>query len=113
MISFESTQTDFEYAKTQQIDQLSSASTGFMVIQPGGEKPNRNTKANTLTFVVVTGKVELTIHKTSVNVGVGTQFNVPPGNQYKLVNRGKEECRVFWVCMTPNVEQPEVESASA
>jgi mannose-6-phosphate isomerase-like protein (cupin superfamily) len=104
MITFQETHTQFSYAKTQQIPGIDSASTGFMVLQPGGEKPNRNTKANTLSFVVITGKVEVTIYKTSVVVGVGTQFSVPAGNQYQLVNRGKVECRVFWVCLTPGVE---------
>jgi mannose-6-phosphate isomerase-like protein (cupin superfamily) len=104
MITFQETHTQFSYAKTQQIPGIDSASTGFMVLQPGGEKPNRNTKANTLSFVVITGKVEVTIYKTSVVVGVGTQFSVPAGNQYQLVNRGKTECRVFWVCLTPGLE---------
>jgi mannose-6-phosphate isomerase-like protein (cupin superfamily) len=108
MITFQETHTQFSYAKTQQIPGIDSASTGFMVLQPGGEKPNRNTKANTLSFVVITGKVEATIYKTSVVVGVGTQFSVPSGNQYMLVNRGKVECRVFWVCLTPGAEAEKV-----
>jgi len=102
MIDFMVTPTQFQYAKTQQVDGCSSASTGFMIIPPGGEKPTRNTKDNALTFIVVSGKISVTIHKTTLIVGVATQFNVPAGNQYRLENLGVTECRVFWVCMTPD-----------
>ncbi|KAJ3225223.1 Centromere protein C [Clydaea vesicula] len=96
------THEDFDYAKTFEVDddyKLKNVSTGFMLMKPGSEKPNRNTKLNTLTIVVVTGKCEVTIHRTTVSVGVGTQFTIPQGNQYKLVNNGKYNCRLFWVCI--------------
>jgi mannose-6-phosphate isomerase-like protein (cupin superfamily) len=113
MITFQDKHKPFSYAKTQQIPGIDSSSTGFMVLQPGGVKPKRNTHANILSFVVITGKVEVTIYHTSAEVGVGTQFSVPPGNQYQLVNCGEVECRVFWVCLTPGVGYADATNALA
>lgn len=101
MIKYNTTETAFSYAKTHEITSTKSSSTGFMMLGVGGDKPNRNTKGNTLCFVVVTGQVEVLIHKSTVVCGVGTQFNVPSGNQYRLCNKGDVECRLFWVCFSP------------
>lgn len=47
MVDWQESSEGCEYAKTQDFVE-SGASTGFISLKPGGEKPNKNTKANTL-----------------------------------------------------------------
>ena len=54
-------------------------SSGVVVLPRGAEKPNKNSRACAMVFVVLRGRVRVTVHNASFNLGVGGQFYVPRG----------------------------------
>jgi len=72
-------------------------SSGIMVLPPGVEKPNRNSGESAMVFFVVNGHCQVTVHRTTFAVPTGSQFFIPRGNQYRLVNTSDQsEARLFF-----------------
>ncbi|KAJ3173611.1 hypothetical protein HDU88_002699 [Geranomyces variabilis] len=76
---------------------------GVLVFPKGSKKPNSNTKRSAMIFMVMSGEVEVQVHKTQFVVSTGTQFLIPRGNQYYIANRGNREARLFF-CHGKEVE---------
>ncbi|KAJ3298535.1 hypothetical protein HK104_010590 [Borealophlyctis nickersoniae] len=84
---------------------------GVLLLPKGSEKPNKNSLASAMIFVILSGQVEVTVHKNTFMIGTGSMFFVPRGNQYKVRNCGRGEARVFF-CHAKEVPQSG-ESSSA
>jgi mannose-6-phosphate isomerase-like protein (cupin superfamily) len=69
---------------------------GVLYLPRGSQKPNKNSNASAMIFVVMAGQVQVQIHKTVFTVGTGAQFFVPRGNQYHILNSGQKEARIFF-----------------
>ena len=69
---------------------------GVLYLPRGSQKPNKNSNASAMIFVVMAGQVQVQIHKTVFTVGTGAQFFVPRGNQYRISNSGYKEARLFF-----------------
>ncbi|KAJ3180088.1 hypothetical protein HDU87_002313 [Geranomyces variabilis] len=76
---------------------------GVLVFPKGSKKPNSNTKRSAMIFMVMSGEVEVQVHKTQFVVYTGTQFLIPRGNQYCIANRSNREARLFF-CHGKEVE---------
>ena len=85
----------FRFSKT--FAEGSFLASGFLVIPKGEQKPNKNSKDAVMMFLVMTGRVKVTIHRSTFTVGAGAQFIVPRGNQYKILNDGDEDSKLFFV----------------
>ncbi|KAJ3020218.1 UNVERIFIED_CONTAM: hypothetical protein HDU68_010303 [Siphonaria sp. JEL0065] len=70
---------------------------GMMVLPKGSEKPNKSSGPTVLIVYVLSGKLKVTIHKSSFEVGEGSQFMIPRGNQYSMKNTGSTEVRLFFL----------------
>ncbi|KAG4100953.1 hypothetical protein H8356DRAFT_986354 [Neocallimastix lanati (nom. inval.)] len=71
--------------------------TGLLLFPKDSFKPNRNSKDNILLFFVMTGEIEVQIHKTSFTVYAGDHFMVPKGNQYQIKNLKDVDSKVWFV----------------
>jgi glyoxylate utilization-related uncharacterized protein len=69
-------------------------SSGLLELTEGGVKPVQSTKGNFLIFVIMYGSLEVTIHKTTMTLGPGSSFFVPPLNYYSLKNVGTSTSRL-------------------
>ena len=67
---------------------------GLLELERGGEKSQQSTQNNFLIFVILFGTLEVTVHETTVKLGVGASFYVPPANNYSLKNISKGKCRL-------------------
>jgi centromere protein C len=94
------------------------ASSGIMDIAVGGIKGVKPTKYSFMTFAVMSGKVEVKIHRTAFIIGEGGMFMVPrciihrlyynliAGNYYSIANVGKKDCRLFFSQAVEQGEPP-------
>ncbi|KNC97677.1 uncharacterized protein SPPG_07141 [Spizellomyces punctatus DAOM BR117] len=69
---------------------------GILVMPKGSQKPNKNSNQSAMIFYVVSGEVEVQIHKTIFVVKTGSQFFVPRGNQYRIQNVASREAKLFF-----------------
>ncbi|KAJ3072064.1 hypothetical protein HDU98_004382 [Podochytrium sp. JEL0797] len=90
----------FMFQRTFNINSGSGESfcgSGVMVLPKGAEKPNKTSGPTVLILYVISGKVRVTVHSTSFEVGEGAQFLIPRGNQYSMKNTGVSEARLFFL----------------
>ncbi|OZJ02697.1 hypothetical protein BZG36_04600 [Bifiguratus adelaidae] len=73
------------------------ASSGLLVLPPGGVKPNKRSYDSTFMFFVIAGVVKAYIHKNAFTLPAGSHFMVPRGNHYELQNEGSQECRLLFM----------------
>lgn len=76
---------------------------GVLEISKGAEKPNKNSHASAMIFVVLVGHIQVTVNKTEFNLSKNGQFFVPRGknllmigNQYSIKNVGQSEAKIFF-----------------
>ncbi|KAJ3273732.1 hypothetical protein HDV01_004011 [Terramyces sp. JEL0728] len=76
---------------------------GVLEISKGAEKPNKNSHASAMIFVVLVGHIQVTVNKTAFNLSRNGQFFVPRGihhltlgNQYSIKNVGQSEAKIFF-----------------
>ncbi|KAJ3321263.1 hypothetical protein HDV06_004488 [Boothiomyces sp. JEL0866] len=69
---------------------------GVLEISKGAEKPNKNSHASAMIFVVLVGHIQVTVNKTEFNLSRNGQFFVPRGNQYSIKNVGQSEAKIFF-----------------
>lgn len=60
-------------------DEAPFFATGVMDLPRGGEKATKPSKHNVMTFVILEGAVEATVHQTSFRLKRGSHFIVPRG----------------------------------
>ncbi|KAI8872794.1 hypothetical protein GQ42DRAFT_153308 [Ramicandelaber brevisporus] len=77
-------------------------SSGVIQIPVGGYKPAKKPVNCALLGHVVQGKVQVTIHRTAVEIGVGCSFVVPPGNPFQIKNVSQKAAKVLLVQTTPH-----------
>uniref|UniRef100_A0A8C3R4F8 Centromere protein C n=1 Tax=Cyanoderma ruficeps TaxID=181631 RepID=A0A8C3R4F8_9PASS len=65
--------------------------TGRLILKPYKEKGHQFVYMDTIAFHIISGKVILTLHKTSYCLTAGDCFYVPPGNGYNIRNPLNEE----------------------
>ncbi|KAM4900664.1 centromere protein C [Sylvia borin] len=65
--------------------------TGRLILKPYKEKGHQFVHMDTLAFYIISGKVVVTLHKTSYSLTAGDCFYVPPGNGYNIRNLLNEE----------------------
>jgi centromere protein C len=75
----------FKFKKTYSEGQFIAS--GFLLLPPGSEKPNKNSKDASMVFIVLEGICEVMIHQSRFTVSAGTQFCVPRGTYYTLFNK--------------------------
>ncbi|KAJ3321798.1 hypothetical protein HDU76_014030 [Blyttiomyces sp. JEL0837] len=82
--------------------------TGLLVLPPDAEKPNKNTSKTVVLFqkifCVLEGKVQVHVHKSIFEVGVGAHFVIPRANQYSIRNTYKGESRLLFTQVREQVE---------
>ncbi|KAI7824835.1 Mif2/CENP-C like-domain-containing protein [Gamsiella multidivaricata] len=88
-----------EYQYHRGLEDLDICS-GFIRIPGLGTKPNKNALRASLTFYVVKGLVQATIHRNSIILPEGSRFIVPRGNQYMIRNLSRKECLLFFAQST-------------
>ncbi|ORX86230.1 hypothetical protein BCR32DRAFT_241224 [Anaeromyces robustus] len=69
--------------------------TGLLLFPKGSSKPNRNSRDNI--FFVITGELDVQVHKTKFTVSAGDHFIVPNGNQYMMKNLQESESKLWFV----------------
>ncbi|KAJ3010953.1 hypothetical protein HKX48_007123 [Thoreauomyces humboldtii] len=69
---------------------------GMLVLPKGSQKPNKNSQSSAMIFVVLSGEIEVQVHKTLFVVRTGSQFFVPRGNQYRISNISNREAKIFF-----------------
>lgn len=69
---------------------------GTLVLPPGAKTPTGKTESSTELFSVVAGRCKVTIHKTTLQLGAGAFFFVPPRNSYRITADKSGECRLNW-----------------
>ena len=69
---------------------------GVLVLPKGAKKPSKNSHQSAMIFVVLSGQVEVQVHKTTFIIAQGSQFFVPRGNQYRIDNISNRESRLFF-----------------
>ncbi|XP_066042290.1 centromere protein C [Chamaea fasciata] len=65
--------------------------TGRLILKPYKEKGHQFVHMDTIAFHIISGKVMVTLHKTSYNLTAGDWFYVPSGNGYNIRNLLNEE----------------------
>ncbi|KAI8820168.1 Mif2/CENP-C like-domain-containing protein [Fimicolochytrium jonesii] len=69
---------------------------GVLVMPKGSHKPNKNSAQSTMIFVVLSGKVEVQVNRTTFVVAKEATFMVPRGNQYRISNPFTTEARLYF-----------------
>ncbi|KAI9096414.1 Mif2/CENP-C like-domain-containing protein [Phlyctochytrium arcticum] len=85
---------DYKFQKTFSEGDFIAA--GVIVLPKGSEKPNKNSNSSALVFYVISGEVQVQVHKTIFVVKTGSQFFVPRGNQYLIQNQTNREAKLFF-----------------
>ncbi|KAI9349050.1 Mif2/CENP-C like-domain-containing protein [Obelidium mucronatum] len=70
---------------------------GIMILPKGSEKPKKSSGPTVLIVYVISGKVRVTLHKSSFEVTEGSQFMIPRGNFYSMKNTGSSDVRLFFL----------------
>lgn len=71
---------------------------GILNLDPGAEKPNKNSGLTAVFFYVISGHIKVHLHKSLFEVGTGTHFVIPRGNQYSLLNMSStKEARLLFM----------------
>ncbi|GMG39303.1 unnamed protein product [Ambrosiozyma monospora] len=79
-------------------DQDSEFSGGGIIEIPVGSRKDIKSNDDTyFIFHVIQGTLEVTLSQTTFAVTKGFSFEIPMGNYYTLVNKGKDEVRLFFV----------------
>ncbi|KAJ3336684.1 hypothetical protein HDU91_001703, partial [Kappamyces sp. JEL0680] len=69
---------------------------GVLELPPGATKPSKNSHSSAMVFIVMSGLVEVQVHKTTFQLVDGGQFFVPRGNQYCISNIGETESTLIF-----------------
>jgi mannose-6-phosphate isomerase-like protein (cupin superfamily) len=90
---------DAEYkVATFTVDPVTKKLFSVMLLFPKcTEKPLKVSDGVTMVGFVVSGQIEVTIHKTTLKLGRGESFVVPKGNAYRIVNKSSREAKVYLV----------------
>lgn len=91
-------------------DEAPFFATGVMDLPRGGEKATKPSKHNVMTFVILEGAVEATVHQTSFRLKRGSHFIVPRGNYYSIRNIANKVSRLFFTQATDTLENEELRS---
>ncbi|KAG5518875.1 hypothetical protein PMAC_002406 [Pneumocystis sp. 'macacae'] len=89
-------------------DEAPFFATGVMDLPRGGEKTTKPSKHNVMTFVILEGAVEATVHQTSFRLKRGSHFIVPRGNYYSIRNIANKVSRLFFTQATDTLENEEL-----
>lgn len=89
-------------------DEAPFFATGVMDLPRGGEKTTKPSKHNVMTFVILEGAVEATVHQTSFRLKRGSHFIVPRGNYYSIRNIANKVSRLFFTQATDTLENEEM-----
>ncbi|QSL67152.1 hypothetical protein MERGE_001541 [Pneumocystis wakefieldiae] len=89
-------------------DEAPFFATGVMDLPRGGEKATKPSKHNVMTFVILEGAVEATVHQTSFRLKRGSHFIVPRGNYYSIRNIANKVSRLFFTQATDTLENEEL-----
>ncbi|KAG4304391.1 hypothetical protein PORY_002101 [Pneumocystis oryctolagi] len=89
-------------------DETPFFATGVMDLPRGGEKTTKPSKHNVMTFVILEGAVEATVHQTSFRLKRGSHFIVPRGNYYSIRNIANKVSRLFFTQATDTLENEEL-----
>ncbi|KAJ3162448.1 hypothetical protein HDU86_004930 [Geranomyces michiganensis] len=101
MLDLRSTGGSFKFQKV--FSEGTFIASGILAFPKGSKKRNSNSKRSAMIFMVMSGEVEVQVHRTQFVVSSGSQFLVPRGNQYCIANRGSREARLFF-CHGKEVE---------
>lgn len=71
--------------------------TGMMLIPPGGVKSLKSTDTTYFVFYCISGIVEVTLSGSVFLIKKGCSLEVPMGNFYQFVNKGKKDATLFFV----------------
>lgn len=69
---------------------------GVLELPHGSTKPSKNSHGSAMMFVVVSGLIEVKVHKTTFQLEDGGQFFVPRGNQYSISNVGSSDATLYF-----------------
>ncbi|KAG5439131.1 hypothetical protein PCANB_001430 [Pneumocystis canis] len=89
-------------------DEAPFFATGVMDLPRGAEKTTKPSKHNVMTFVILEGAVEATVHQTSFRLKRGSHFIVPRGNYYSIRNIANKVSRLFFTQATDTLENEEL-----
>jgi centromere protein C len=71
--------------------------TGMMLIPPNGSKSLKSTDTTYFVFYCISGIVEVTLSGSVFLIKKGCSLEVPMGNFYQFVNKGKKNATLFFV----------------
>lgn len=71
--------------------------TGMMLIPPGGVKSLKSTDTTYFVFYCISGIIEVTLSGSVFLIKKGCSLEVPMGNFYQFVNKGKKDATLFFV----------------
>ncbi|NXM53899.1 CENPC protein, partial [Illadopsis cleaveri] len=80
--------------------------TGRLILKPYKEKGHQFVPMDTIAFHIISGKVILTLHKTSYCLTAGDCFYVPPGNGYNIRNLLNEESVLLFTQFKDSASTP-------
>ncbi|CCH44020.1 Midasin [Wickerhamomyces ciferrii] len=71
--------------------------TGMMLIPPGGIKSLKGTDTTYFVFYCISGVIEVTLSGNVFIIKKGCSLEIPMGNFYQFVNKGKNDASLFFV----------------
>ncbi|KAJ1943519.1 mitotic fidelity of chromosome transmission- protein, partial [Linderina macrospora] len=78
------------------------ANSGVLSVPVGGAKPMRQSFERTMFYLVTSGKVEVTIRGSVMQIGILGQFVIPSGNSYGIKNVGTHPAQLYFVQVSVN-----------
>ncbi|KAJ2158995.1 mitotic fidelity of chromosome transmission- protein [Coemansia sp. RSA 552] len=90
---------------------ITQANSYILTLAVGAEKPPRNSNLMSLFFMVTSGQVEVTVHKSKFKVGILGQFLVPNHNSYMIKNVGTHPAQLH--CVSVNSADAVIAAATA
>lgn len=79
--------------------------TGMMLIPPGGVKSLKSTDSTYFVFYCISGIIEVTLSGSVFLIKKGCSLEVPMGNFYQFVNKGKKDATLFFVQTRGNPDE--------
>jgi centromere protein C len=70
---------------------------GMMLIPPNGVKSLKSTDTTYFVFYCISGVIEVTLSGNVFLIKKGCSLEVPMGNFYQFVNKGKKDATLFFV----------------
>ncbi|NXA97047.1 CENPC protein, partial [Melanocharis versteri] len=80
--------------------------TGRLILKPFKEKGHQFVHMDTIAFHIISGKVVVTLHKTSYYLTAGDYFYVPAGNGYNIRNLLNEESVLLFTQLKDSARTP-------